>query len=339
MREAGCTLAQGLANWSRRRGMGSAVTVADLRDLGGHSGETWGFTLVDAASREDLVLRVAPVSGGERAVKELLHQAPLLQALHRGGAKVAAIREVSADPDLFGSAYMIVDRLPGQPLVMGPDAGASWLTGSDRQAAYEAAADELANIHAVDVSQLLVDWSVARSPTDEIALWTRAIEHAAEPDWMHEGLRLGDELRAEAPDSWTTGLCHGDYQTNNILFVMEADGPQVGGVVDWEIAHIGSLEHDLAWFLMMNDDQAWDPVELRGGVDLDAIRRRYEAAAGRRIENLPWYWALACYRIAAIAGNKIRLHRTGRKIDAAWERASSSMPFFFARAHALLADS
>ncbi|WP_313802932.1 phosphotransferase family protein [Sphingobium sp.] len=334
MGEVAEKVADGLRQWALRRG-GASAQVEHLRDLGGHSGETWGFVYSAGLVREDLVIRLAAAGGGERANVELVRQAPLLEALLQSGAKVAAVRDVSDEPALFGAAYLIVDRLPGRPLVMGPDAGPEWLAPADRQKAYQAAAGELATIHRLDLSRL-ADWDVLRSPADEIALWTRAFERAAEHEWSRAGIRLASALLERLPGRWTPGLCHGDFQTNNVLFSMDAGGAVVGGVVDWEIAHFGAVEHDLAWFLMMNDDQAWSPVELRGNVDMDAVVRSYESAAGRQMGDLSWFRALACYRIAAIAGYKIRLHRTGRKIDEAWERASFSMPFFFARAHALL---
>lgn len=327
----------GLLCWARHR-RGPLTQVQDVRDLGGHSGETYGFTLVAMDVRKELVIRLAPPAGGARAEADLLRQAPLLVALERSGTKVAGVRDFSADPRFFGSAFMIVDRLPGKPLIMGPEGGTPWLSAADRQRAYEAAASELAQVHRVDVSRQLAGWDDPRAPQDEIALWMRAFERSAEPEWTEAGAGLREALLARLPTHCTIGLCHGDFQTNNVLFTEDLTGPAVGGVVDWEIAHVGAIEHDLAWFLMMNDDQAWDGIERRGGVDLDAIVASYERAAERGIGDLAWFRALACYRIAAIAGYKIRLHRTGRKLDAAWERASSSMPYFFARAHALLED-
>lgn len=330
-------VADGLMQWGRHHS-GATARVQDVRDLGGHSGETYGFTLLAQAGREELVIRLAPSEGGARAEADLLRQAPLLAALGRSGAKVAGVRDVSADTEFFGSAFMVVDRLPGKPLTMGPEGGVPWLSSGDRQRAYEAAAAELAQVHRVDVDRQLAGWDKPRTPRDEIALWVRAFERSAEPEWMQAGAELREALLARLPDDWTIGLCHGDFQTNNVLFTEDSTGPAVGGVVDWEIAHVGAIEHDVAWFLMMNDDQAWDPVEQRGGVDLGGVVASYEKATGRGIGDLAWFRALACYRIAAIAGYKIRLHRTGRKLDSAWERASSSMQHFFARAHALLGE-
>jgi hypothetical protein len=87
---------------------------------------------------------------------------------------------------------------------------------------------------------------------------------------------------------------------------------------------------------MMNDEQAWHPVELRGGLDLAELTRCYEAEVGRKLEHLDWFEAAACYRMGAISAYNIRLHRSGRRPDSAWERAAQSVPCMFSRGFALL---
>jgi hypothetical protein len=42
-----------------------------------------------------------------------------------------------------------------------------------------------------------------------------------------------------------------------------------------------------------------------------------------------WFRALACYRFGVISVFNVRLHRTGRRVDASWEdRARSILPLF-----------
>jgi len=316
--------------WCRRD-----VAVEDVRDLGGHSGHTYAFRVVGPNIDEALVIRLAPAGVVHRGNIDVVRQAPLLRALYESGALVAAVREASNDPELFGVPYLIVTRLPGRPLIMGPEAD-SWLPAQERQHAYDLAAEQLACIHAVDVSKSLRDWEQARAPHDEINFWARALERSPEPQWVDAGAALRERLLASIPTEYTVGLCHGDFQTNNVLFSAGDGQLRVTGVVDWEIAHIGAIELDLAWLLMMNDSAAWHPVEQRGGLDLQRIVQSYRRVAKRPLTHIEWFWSLACYRIAAIAASNIRLHRSGRRRDESWERAAQSVPIMFARAHALL---
>lgn len=321
----------GLGAWAADRFRAGAL-VRSVHDLGGHSGETFGFSILTRVRRHELVVRVAPPGVARRGSTDVLRPAPLLRTLHAAGMRVPSVVDACEDERFLGSPFLVVERLRGEPLTMGPKAGLPAWARDGRRLAYLAAVDELARLHA----QEPVTWECPRSPRDEIEAWVSIFEKSVEPDWAAKGQRLRSRLLDTLPGSYRMGVCHGDFQTNNILFSAGDGQPVVEGVVDWEVAHIGAVEHDLAWFLMMNDPDAWDPVEKRGGVDLAEITERYCAASGAEVAHLAWFQALACYRIAAIAVHNIRLHRRGRRIDEDWERASSSVPRFFDRAHSLL---
>jgi hypothetical protein len=49
-----------------------------------------------------------------------------------------------------------------------------------------------------------------------------------------------------------------------------------------------------------------------------------------------WYQALAGYRLGAISCLNVRLHRTGRRPDAMWEKFALAVPSMFGRAEELL---
>lgn len=330
--EAESRLEDALGKWAGSRTDGD-VRIDAIRDLGGHSGETFAFECRDAGGSQELVVRLAPSRGGDRAVDEFMRQAPLLDALHARGVAVPAVVDFSADPQPFGRAYMVVEMLPGRPLVMGPDDGRNWMNAAEFGDAYRAAARELARINAVDIAgRDLKSWGDVRTPMDEIDIWLPTFDRAPETEWTGRGHALAGRLKDTFAGNWTPGMCHGDFQTNNVLFTNDGGSVAVGGVVDWEIAHFGATELDMAWFMMMNDAEAWDPVEQRGGIDLDELAAIYEEEGARTLSDLEWFRALACYRIAAIAGFKIGLHRKGHRPDAAWERASSSVPRLLDRA-------
>lgn len=325
-----------LQSWAERHWQ-QPVRISDVNDLGGHSGKTLGFRVItDDGIDAALVIRIAPPGVARRGSTDVLRQAPLLEELRAQGVRVAAVTVAEQDEGLFGAPFIIVERLMGRPLIMGPDAGPSWLPSEDRQRAYELAAEQLAAIHAVRLTPRLQSWSEPQSLASEINAWNDILQRCRESEWIHMGAPIYARLSATTPDDPTIGLIHGDYQTNNILFSGQGQTLRVTGVVDWELAGIGATELDIAWFLMMHDAEAWDPIELRGNLDLEAIRTTYEKAAGHAVKHLSWYWALACFRMATIAALNIRLHRTGRKPDAAWERCKTSVPKLFGRATRLL---
>jgi len=330
----------GLRSWARLR-RGPDADVADVATLGGHSGHTFGFSVLHregghVPQREELVIRLAPAGVANRGSTDVLRQAPLLRVLGSRNLPVAVVVDASDDLSCFGVPFLVVTRLPGRPVIMGPEGSPSWLPANDRFAAHCFAARALAQLHRIDVATCLPDWQPARSLAEEIDFWLPILERSREPEWIETGRRLRVQLLDTSPHPSPAGVCHGDYQTNNVLFSGSGESLSVTGIVDWEIAGVGSTELDFAWFVMMNDAQAWHPVELRGGIDLAALTRCYEVEAMRKLNHLDWYEAAACYRMAAISAYNIRLHRSGRRPDAAWERAAQSVPFMFARGFALL---
>lgn len=321
-----------LEAWAGQFWSESSVAVDNIVDMSGHSGKVIGFDATESGKRHPLVVRLAPEGVPHRGSTDVLRQAPLLKALHAQGLKAPAVVDANGDESLFGVPYLMMQKLPGKPLVMGPDAGPSWLPDAERQQAYNLAAELLASLHCFDVDKHLQNWEEPKGIQDELDMWTVILEKGKEQAWIQQGEAVRDALKASAPNDYHVGLLHGDFQTNNVLFEHQHGELVATGVVDWEIANIGPTALDLAWFLMMNDSQAWHPVECRGGVDLDAVVAAYESVVGHATPNLNWFWALACYRIAAIAALNIRLHRTGRKHDPAWERAAQSVPIMFSRA-------
>ena len=56
-------------------------------------------------------------------------------------------------------------------------------------------------------------------------------------------------MRSQAPKTFGKALCWGDPRPGNIIY---RDG-EVAAVLDWELAHIGAPEGDLAYFLLVDE--------------------------------------------------------------------------------------
>ncbi|MEQ8661744.1 MAG: phosphotransferase, partial [Gammaproteobacteria bacterium] len=127
---------------------------------------------------------------------------------------------------------------------------------------------------------------------------------------------------------------HGDYQPGNCLYA----GDALCGVIDWELSGIGAQLLDLGWLLMIADSSVWTP----GWMPLHPPPARhivaaYTAANGRDSALVPWYQALANYRLACIACLNVKLHRKGQRHDPMWENNARSVLPMFRRAQALVA--
>jgi len=308
--------------------------VAGLAPMPGNAGLSFGFDVVDRDGTvvRSLVVRFAPPGVRRSGNTDVLRQVPLLQALERAGVPVAPLVWWTGDESWFGTDAIVQERLAARPLRLWDGGGAA----PDPGPYLRNAVTVLAGIHALDWADLLAGWAEPRPVAGEIAFWEGLLVKHPDPAWTEAGQRLAADLLRTDPGRHRTGLFHGDFHTNNVLF--EDDGT-VAAVIDWEIAGIGATGLDLGWLALMTDPSCWHPDQqaaMRVVAEPRVLREQYEAAAGVAVPDLAWYEALACYRFGAIAGFNVRLHRSGRRPDPLYEDMASSVPVFFARGRELV---
>lgn len=111
-------------------------------------------------------------------------------------------------------------------------------------------------------------------------------------------------LAANTPRMQRACLMHGDYQFINVMY--EATPPvRLSAIVDWESATIGDPLLDLGWMLAGWQEPGEEPSHASyidwTGMPLRAeIAARYAAATGLSTDHLPYYMALAMFKLAVI---------------------------------------
>jgi aminoglycoside phosphotransferase (APT) family kinase protein len=325
-----------LGAWARSL-HGAGAKVRDVSVLPGNAGLSYSFVLEpgDAAPTR-LVLRLAAPGVPERGPNDVLRQVPLLRALEAARVPVAPLVWSTDDPAHFGSSALIVGFVDGRPLHMTDRRLAVAVEPERAPLLVAAAVDVLAAVHRVDGRARLAGWASPVAPERELERWRSVFERVARADrGGPEGL-VHDALRASLPARCASGLMHGDFQTNNVLFRDDA----VVAVLDWELAGIGPQLLDLAWLTIFNDRDCWSGdyrSDMWATVAPGAIAARYADAIGHEVEtDLPWFTALACYRFAAIIAFNLQLHRDGKRVDAVWERLAGSRATLLARTGDLL---
>jgi aminoglycoside phosphotransferase (APT) family kinase protein len=308
--------------------------ISGLAPMPGNAGLSFGFDVVDGTGTPvaSLVIRLAPPGVRRTGNTDVLRQVPLLHALNGAGIPVAPLVWSTADPTWFGTDVIVQRRLSGKPLHMTDPAGGVRPIGGDTAPYLERAMHALAAVHDVDWQAQLGDWEPVHTVAGEVAFWRRLLGKMPEPEWAELGEALADACLATDPGDHRIGVFHGDYQTNNILFA-EDDG-SLEAIIDWEISGLGPVGLDVGWFSMMTDPGCWNParVEQMQGVARPAqIRAWYEQGSGRPLPDFDWYRAFAYFRYGVIAGFNLRLHRTGRRIDAVNEITGYAAPVLFRR--------
>lgn len=302
----------------------------------GNSGISFGFTVVvDSGPTESFVVRLAPPGVRRRGNTDVLRQVPLLRALHEHSVPIAPVRWWTDDPAWFGTDALVQAYVPALPLHMTDGSIGIQLPERRIPALLDRAVDTLVAIHRLPVGAL-ADWEEPRSIDTELAFWDDVLRSAGDADWLTAGRVLRADLTGAAPTSPRTGLFHGDYQTNNVLF---DERERVAAVVDWEIAGIGPQGLDLGWLMMMCDPTCWHrsyAQRMRVVARPRDLVRRYEATDGALVHRPLWYQALACYRFGAIAAYNYRLHVTGRRVDELYAAMKPSVAILFERGAQLL---
>jgi aminoglycoside phosphotransferase (APT) family kinase protein len=310
---------------------GAGNRVANLVAMeDGHAGLTFGFDTVDAAGLllDSYVLKLAPAGVTRRGNTDVYRQAPLLRALKATGLPVPAVPWASTDGGVLGTPFIVMERLPGRVFLVWEPHSSFPRDSIQLRQVWLQAARMLARLHKVDWQTSLPDWEKPRTLREELEFWTPLLRHAQEPAWLLAGTELRTLLAAHLPEGYPVGIVHGDFQPGNILYV---DG-QAEGLIDWELASIGSQGLDVGWLLMMSDSKAWHPAwQPVASVSRDELIDAYCGANGPALSHFDWYQALANYRLGAIACLNVKLHRTGRRTDILWERFAPSISTLFGR--------
>ena len=329
------SVARSLARFAEAaRGLGSTVEGLQVMEAG-HAGLTFGFDLVgpESGQRRGLVLKLAPPGVRRSGNTDVYRQAPLLRALSAVGLPVPGVPFADAGERWFGTPFIMMERLVGQPFfVWQPD------PAFDRSPAavtplWEQTIDAMAALHRFDWQRDLPDWEAPKNLADEIVRWDPVLLKSPRADWIASGRALCERLLATQPGGAPIGLVHGDCQPGNALF----EAGRLTGLIDWELASIGSRRIDVGWMMMLADHASW-PDDWRPCCPLTPpqIAARYAQAMDEECDDLPWYQAYAGYRLGAIACLNLHLHRRGRRPDEIWERFAFAIEPMFGRAAAIL---
>lgn len=313
---------------------GTSAALLSLTESDGHAGLTFLFTVRHAERTQDYVIKLPPKGVRRHGNTDVLRQAPLLRALHADGLPVPDVPWAHDDNPWFEVPFIVMERLPGRTFFVWAPAPATPRDVTTCTRFWEQSAQTLARLHAFDWRGRLVNWEEPASLEGEITRWERIYAQAPEPAWIAAAEATERRLLDSLPQAPAQGLFHGDYQPGNCLY----EGGRLVGVIDWELSGLGAHLLDLGWLAMIGDPLNWTPGwQPLHPPPTARLRACYVEAGGRDDPELPWYQALAGYRLACITCLNVKLHRKGQRHDPIWENNARSVLPMLARAQALIA--
>jgi aminoglycoside phosphotransferase (APT) family kinase protein len=303
----------GLLNWPNLQawietndlpGSGPATAVEKL------TGGSQNNLFVISRGKEKLVLRRPPLHPRANSNDTMLREARVLKAIAGSQVPHPEFHGVCADTSVIGVCFYVMAPLEG----FSPSGQLQGRYGEDKswRAAmgpeFVRAAGALASVdyQAVGLGDLGKpnDWHAR-----QVARWRSQLDGYKEmPNYEGHALpnvdEIGTWLSDNAPSSGKIGIIHGDFQFPNVMFSLQA--PRISGVIDWELTTLGDPLLDLGWVLSSwweegDPDgktpmvQPWD-----GFVSRADLIKLYGEVTGRDLSDMPWFFGLACYKLACI---------------------------------------
>jgi aminoglycoside phosphotransferase (APT) family kinase protein len=249
------------------------------------------------------VLRRPPLGHVLATAHDMAREYRVMSALAGTGVPVPATYAHCRDETVLGAPFYVMQKITGTPFrsaaELEPLGAARVRTISARLV------DTLSSLHQVDPAAVgLADFGRAGGfLARQVRRWTAQLEAS-----LTRPLPAAEELRrllvASLPAESATGIVHGDYRLDNVLF----DGDdRPAAVLDWEMATLGDPVTDLALLIVyrrVGDLPATgvipDACAAPGFLTEDEIIQRYVGRGGRDPRGLGCYLGLASYKLAAI---------------------------------------
>lgn len=315
----------GLIDWGRLNAWLAGQDVPGEGPVTGVKKLTGGLAnlvfLIERGS-EGLVLRRPPRHLRPNSNETMLREARVLRALEQTDVPHPRFYAVCDDPDVIGASFYLMQPLEGFAIT-GQLPGEYATDPAWRRAMGEGLVQAAASLAAVDVQAVGLgdlgkpdDWHAR-----QVARWRSQLEgYAATPGYDPKDLPHVDEvgrwLTDNLPADRRIGLIHGDLQFPNVMFSLKA--PKVSGVLDWELATLGDPRLDLGWIL----SSWWEAGDPAGKSPMvtpwDGFPSRAELVAlygeltGLDMAPMPWFFALACYKLACLLEGTYAASKAGK---------------------------
>ena len=269
---------------------------------GGRSNLTYAVN--DGTS--EYVLRRPPLGHVLATAHDMAREHRVISALVPTGVPVPQPLLLCTDDSVLGAPFYLMTRVPGA--VLRSRAQADRLGDTQKRDLAHAMIDTLADLHAVDpLSVGLGDFGhpdgfLAR----QVRRWAGQLDRSRSRD-LPGADELRDRLAASVPEQAPPAIVHGDYRLDNLL--VETEPPKVNAVLDWEMATLGDPLTDLGLLVtywdvfgaMKQENPVADAIGPAAGFPTGAeLLDRYGARSQLKLDQLDWYVALACYKLAVI---------------------------------------
>jgi aminoglycoside phosphotransferase (APT) family kinase protein len=269
---------------------------------GGQSNPTYKIT----TQNSHFVLRRKPPGKLLPSAHAVDREFRVIDALSRARFPVARPLHFCADETIIGSAFYVMDYVPGR-IFWEPHAPG--LSESDRRQLFDHLNETIARLHDIDFTAAgLGNFGKGEGyMLRQVRRWTEQYR-ASKTAEIPEMEKLIEWLPAALPPQNETKLIHGDFRLDNCI--IDAMEPRIIAVLDWELSTLGDPLADFTYHLTQ-----WHMPLSASGAGVGSLKGRsapgipelndyitsYCARRGfRSIERMETYLAFNFFRLAAI---------------------------------------
>lgn len=211
------------------------------------------------------------------------------------------------DPSVIGAPFYLMERVKG--IILRSEKDFDCLDATTVAKLYECFIDNFADLHSLDIYQTgLIQLGKPEGYLErQVNGWTKRYYNSKteEISEMNFCIQWLDEKKPASP---AATFLHNDYKFDNII--LNTDNlTQIKAILDWEMSTVGDPYTDLGIVLSYTAEQG-DPVAsirkfFGGQVRPGALSRiqlveRYEEKTGKKVKNLPFYYAFALFKLGVV---------------------------------------
>uniref|UniRef100_A0A1J3EF70 Acyl-CoA dehydrogenase family member 10 n=1 Tax=Noccaea caerulescens TaxID=107243 RepID=A0A1J3EF70_NOCCA len=284
----------------------------------GQSNPTFLIEVGSGSSLKRYVLRKKPPGKLLQSAHAVDREFQVLKALgEHTQVPVPKVFCLCTDPTVIGTAFYIMEFMEGRIFI---DPKLPNVAPETRSAIYRATAKALASLHSADVDTIGLEKYGRRASycQRQIDRWFKqylASTSEGKPERNPKMFELVDWLRKSIPaeDSTgvTSGLVHGDFRIDNLVFHPSED--RVVGIIDWELSTLGNQMCDVAYSCLhyivnvqLEKEHVGEGLETaglpEGMLSLPEFLLEYCSASGKPWPAANWkfYVAFSMFRAASI---------------------------------------
>ncbi|KAL9256268.1 putative acyl-CoA dehydrogenase IBR3 [Drosera capensis] len=283
----------------------------------GQSNPTFLLEISSGGTKKSYVLRKKPPGKLLQSAHAVEREYQVLWALGTNTQiPVPKVFCLCTDATVIGTAFYIMEYLEGRIFL---DPTLPGIEPQKKSAIYRETAKTLASLHHVDVDAIGLG-SYGRRDNyckRQVDRWGKQYIESTGKGKVERDPKMIDLinwLRLHVPHEdasiETTGLVHGDFRIDNIVFHSTED--RVIGILDWELSTLGNQMCDVAYSCLhyivdarldrVGQDKGLEETSILPGPSMAEYLAEYCSAAGKPwpIDNWKFYIVFSLFRIAAI---------------------------------------